>query len=251
MEIVTAAQMSPQEMYDRLWDATVLAPRDEATFFHVEKPAPHLKRLPMIDLKFGNPVKQPFSAYKVDLTVGDKPLRLQGPPMCVPFGYSTYKAARGDTNSVELDFSHRRALEDTEDFFRTIRWLDFHVLHQAITDRDKWLPGVKKSHYKDDDMYKLFNACTRMRENKGKSYAPRLSVKIWKTSELFKDGIRLPINTDSIPKDTWLRCIIECTGIWITGEKFTVGWRLLQGMIVPPPLVPTDIPMTESTPLFV
>jgi hypothetical protein len=201
-------------------------------------------------LSFSDPQRMAYGGYKIDVKYAGKPLMLQTPPMCAPFGLTVYNNKRGKSKVLELDFYHRQMLPATEDFFRTCRMLDVNVLRAIIRHRATWIPGVKRSHYNDLNLWKKYCGITRMRESKdGQQYQPRFTAKIWDSQTvifpLLEEGElgamsdeeedSMEITPDTLPKKTWLVNSLVCTGLWLSKESITMGFRVDQGRVVPEP----------------
>lgn len=244
---------SPQEKYDRLEASTIPKALVSTNYAFFETPKPQTVDFDIKNLVFAAPERQAYGGVKI--AVGTRnpftnevvPLRFLTPTMCMPFGVTVYNNKRGKSVVMELDFRHRSLNPKIEDFFAVMRSLDYTMLATARARRGLWLPGVKKTKFPDEQLWKLYCATTRMRENKGGTqYPPRLTVKVWGGSSVMfpermgdqgtgTEEATVPIDEENFPKGTWVKMAIECTGLWIGKESFVPAFRLLQGRKMPPP----------------
>ncbi len=225
-------------------------------------PGPMLMPFSVDRVMLGQPERQiTYGGSKVSVMFAAnptriEPLRFQTPPMCVSNGLNKFTNARGESSVIELDFAHRPCLKAQDDFFKCLRQLDQKILATMITQRSTWVPAIK-SRIADADLCYNFLGTTRPRESKdGKvTYEPRINLKIWKTSELYRKGCRDPIafTKDNVPKECWVICIIMCTGVWISKDSVSVAWSLDQALLVDAPDLDSSliIQPTSAGPMFV
>jgi len=196
------------------------------------------------DIKFTEGVQQAYGGMKVEVQHGGEELRFLTPPMQLPFGLTEYNNKRGKSLVLELSFGDlEKTHPATGDFYRAIRILDAEVLKTIIANRQKYFPTLRR--YKDSELWKQYNAATRLRESKaGMVYPPRLTVKVWpQTSVIFgmdkakRGALEYTVapNRENIPRDTFMTCLVKCTGLWIGKDNATLGFSLIQGRIVDPP----------------
>lgn len=234
-------------LYDSLAPSTVPTITD-GKHVVVLLPSPRLTGFTHSLLKFGSPVRTAYGGYRVEVTYAGQPLQFQTPVMCAQFGLSTFQNKTGTSKSIELSFYHRRTMEPVQKFFNICRKLDSVTLNTCIERRDKWLSGVRRSHYANSEIWKKYSAITRTRVSKasGQEYDPRLSMKVWEgqsvlfgelePGETFEGGEQtLEITDETFPDRTWSKSQLECTGLWLSKDSISYGFRLLQARIVAAP----------------
>lgn len=195
-------------------------------------------------LIFGKPGKKsPFGGYKVPALYNGNPLIVQTPPMECTFGLNVYKNGQNDSKVLELSFYQKDRISNIDNFFNTMRMLDFYLLSSVVKNRASWLKQVKPSRLSDDQLWTLYKGITRRRESaEGHLYSPRFGVKAWDKSTVLygldhseEQKSILDITPETIPPHTWLVVAAEFTGLWITRDGIYPVWRVNQMQIVPPP----------------
>lgn len=205
-----------------------------------------------------NEIKQmSYGGGQVLLTYGSEALRLQTPPMMLPFGVTTYNNKRGKSIVMELSFREASSMPALQDFYDTVRAMDRLTMEALVKNRKTWMPWLRTNKCRDHEMWKFYCAATRMRESKGgQEYPPRLTVKVWPNQSLMfgkrtqKKGEKektIGISGEALPRGTWVTASIRCTGLWIGKDSAALAFVLEQGRIVDPPTgVSPDGPPVEA-----
>jgi hypothetical protein len=232
------------EKYDRFAEETIPWAPDGKNMY-VSNPS-RLMNFRLNQLKFSEPTRMAYGGFKVDITFAGEPLVFQTPVMRSPFGLTVYNNKRGVSKVLELEFYHKRAVNDIHKFFDICRALDYAILNECIKNRATWMPGMKRSHYNDADMWKRYCGITRKRETKGgQVYDPRFTVKVWGNKSVMFDRVTpgvtpegaeetIPITPETIPKKSWMVVQAACTGLWISKDSMSPGFRLTQGRLAEP-----------------
>ncbi|RPJ73537.1 MAG: hypothetical protein EHM20_12075 [Alphaproteobacteria bacterium] len=173
-----------------------------------------------------------------------KTLRIQMPRMKAPFGISgwdTNKKDRKDTSptkvsndTLELSFN-----DETTDLIDKFEKLDELAIETGVLNSKEFF---KKKF--DKDSLKLFykSSVKHYEDEEGErdnKYPPRFKTKLVKTQDgtytvevynSVKERIMMNIENcaETLPKGAECISIVECTGIWIIGEKFGLSWRPIQ-----------------------
>lgn len=237
--------VSEREKYER-YDLSTIPWSTTGRVLYVPNPA-RLVQFDQNKIHFSDPVRMAFGGYKIDVKFNKEEFIFQTPAMCLPFGLTVFNNKKGKSKVLELDFYHRKYLSKVQDFYDACRALDYAFLQACIKNRAEWLPGLKKSKYKDGDIWKMYCGITRMRETKGgQVYEPRFTVKVWEHSSVMFPRLEpgqisdaeedtMPITTETVEKKSWVVLQAHFTGLWITNGQISPGFRLTQGRLVDPP----------------
>jgi hypothetical protein len=173
-----------------------------------------------------------------------KTLRIQMPRMKAPFGVSGWDTTKKDrkdnsptkisNDTLELSFNDAD-LDIIEKFEKLDKLaIEAGVVNSKDFFKKKFDREALKLFYKSSVKYNEDNEGER--DNK---YPPRFKTKLMKnqdsayTVEVYNSAKeRIMMNIENcgkmLPKGSECVCIIECTGIWIIGEKFGLSWRPIQ-----------------------
>ena len=173
-----------------------------------------------------------------------KTLRIQMPRMKAPFGISGWDTTKKDrkdnsptkisNDTLELSFN-----DSDIDIIEKFEKLDELAIDTGVLNSKEFF---KKKF--DRDALKLFykSSVKHNEDDEGErdnKYPPRFKTKLIKnqdsayTVEVYNSAKeRMMMNIENcgkmIPKGSECVCIVECTGIWIIGEKFGLSWRPIQ-----------------------
>ena len=178
-------------------------------------------------------------------------LRLKTPLMFT-WGASTFTDASGisdDKFSMSLQFpSGNFATEECTAFLANLVELESKIKEDIFLNAKDWAGKTYKSR---DIVDEIFNSILKYPKISKGSSEPDLSkmptfrVKIpqwenaWKCEIYDEDGedLFVPNRTpDASPIDylqpkTHVACIIQCGGLWYANGKYSVTWKLLQGLV--------------------
>jgi hypothetical protein len=203
-------------------------------------------------LLFGRADRKKYGGKHVRVSYGEQghALVFQTPVMRVPFGLTVYNNTRGESVVMELGFADKDLLVDEDQFFTELRRLDAAVLAAMKKRRETWCAGVNPSYTKDGELWRHFTATTRKRESKQHDvYPPRMTLKVW--GDAMMTGCKggpdekkpIDITKETIFPQCWVRCIVECTGIWCSGDSVSIGYKLVKGRLEP---APVGIPVSKA-----
>ena len=255
-EVKEGSWTTDQDKYNRL-DLSTVPWSTTGPLVYMTNPS-RLVEFDSNQVNFSEPLKMAYGGYKINVTygTGGDELVFQTPPMCLPFGLTVFNNKRGKSKILELDFYHRKFMPKVMQFFEACRALDYVCLQACIKNRDTWLPGLKKSQCKDEEIWKKYCAITRMREAKGgQVYDPRFTTKVWNSSVMFdrleagqvqdEEEDTIPITQESIEKKSWVVLQAVCTGMWVSQGSISPGFRLTQGRLVDAPKG-SDLPRSHA-----
>jgi len=184
---------------------------------------------------------------------GNKQIHLHTPKMRLPYGLGKFEE-EGKAPKLSLDLSFRDMEEDPKmkAFYDAIHSIDEKIIKDAKKNSLSWL---RKKTVSEDVLRTLFSPAIKVSKDKetgepdGK-YPPTIKAKIgykfgtndleppaWlkKTTEKGREKEKLEGDwTGSIQKGQNVQAIIKCSGVWFSGGKFGVTWKVAQLMLDEP-----------------
>lgn len=204
----------------------------------------HPKDLDMLSITYRNPKDLPTGGKLVYLNFRDGPITLQTPKMFSPFGLKDWKGNHGYT--LDLSFKGMESDPALTTFFEKIDELDEKIIDDCVGNSAAWLN--RKIDYKEYTD-RLYTRQLRYAYDK-EGYLDERFPATFKLKVPYRDGYFIPDVYDSASREqidlhekeactkgAFITAIIQCTGIWITGENFGLGWKVMQMIVEPPSLV--------------
>ena len=164
-------------------------------------------------------IKQGTHLKNVYIHVDNNKLHIQVPKSRVPFGVSCYESQdQSQPDKKELTISLGR--DENKHMIQFLKDLDNHIMEHAKENSEEWF-GKKMS----DELIKEFYK--QSYDQKNPNYPPNFRVKIHKDVNIY-DTKRQIQDLSYLDKGDNAAMVVELSGIWISGKRFGVTWRLKQ-----------------------
>lgn len=169
-----------------------------------------------------------------------KPLYFQTPVTTTPFGITCW-----DENQAVPKFTMNITLGDNS-FLEKIQEIENRIIDEAFNDSQNWF---KKKYANRDVVAELFSSSIRWSKDKETGevcdkYPPTMKLNMSYINDAFtcegyqkvtiKDQPQqinpLEISRETIYKNASVIAIIQCSGIWVIGNKFGATFRAVQLM---------------------
>ena len=188
----------------------------------------------------------------VALQVNGNPLVIQFPLM-LTWGVNERVDEQSGRVSYDMALQFGQGVQSVEKFQQALAELQDKILDDATTTRCKeWFGKSKMSREVAEAMMYPILKFPKVKEgpNKGEpdlERFPTLKLKLpyWEQKfnvELYNmerkgifpdpEGIQTPV--DLVPKASYVKGLLACTGIWMAGGRFGVTWKLVQAAVRPP-----------------
>lgn len=188
----------------------------------------------------------------VALQVNGNPLVIQFPLM-LTWGVNERVDEQSGRVSYDMALQFGSGIASVEKFQAALKELEDKILDDATSSKCKeWFGKSKMSREVAEAMMYPVLKFPKVKEgpNKGEpdyERYPTLKLKLpyWENKfdvELYNmdskaifpdaDGGRTPM--DLVPKASYVKGLLACTGIWMAGGRFGVTWKLVQAAVRPP-----------------
>ena len=171
---------------------------------------------------------------------GGKPLYFQTPVVRVPFGVTCW-------DDTQPKYTLNLAMSDPA-FLEKIKEIESRIIDEAFNDSQAWF---KKKYANRDVVEELFTSCLRYSKDKDTGeitdkYPPTMKLNMTFMDDVFTcEGYKktvikdqpneiapLTITKDTIYKGANIVAIVQCSGVWVIGNKFGCTFRLVQVMLL-------------------
>ena len=213
------------------------------------------KNIDISKIAFSQPRVLDNGAKLVYVNYGEGRWSIQTPWMTMPWKMGAY--TEGDYPKYSIDLSFRGMDENPEmqTFHDKFKELEQTIIVGGVKNSVSWLKKPKNTSR--DAIESLFNPIIKVSRDKetgepdGK-WPPLMKVKVprrdgtWEFKLHDKDGTLYKINDSETPvdveemfvKNTKVRCIIQCVGLWIASGNYMCQWKLLKAEV--------DVPKTYT-----
>lgn len=164
-----------------------------------------------------------------------KPLRIQTPPLRLPFGVSRPDDSLINSNtwSLQVSFDEMDSNPEIKQFFEFVKRFDELTLNTALAEAKQWFPGKSVA----SEIIKN-NFRQNIKPPKDAKYSPIMKFKIPVSGteprvEVFLETEKVPV--DAITRNCRVISIIEPRSVWFISGQFGVSWAVLQTKIVENP----------------
>ena len=171
---------------------------------------------------------------------GQKSIALVAPKMRLPYGIGTYvQDGQPPKYTLDLSFGDKDADPKLKQFYEAIESINEKLIADAKKNSLLWL---RKKTISEDVIRELFSSPIKRSKDKEtgeitNKYPPTLKAKIPVRDEKFlcvvwdhkkglvedKDAI-----VQNLTKGTRVATILKCGGVWFSGGKFGVSWKVDQ-----------------------
>lgn len=198
----------------------------------------NLDELDVNQISFGDFKKKGNDNYLVNLSYNGKKIFFQTPYMQTPFGITDFTNDNIKKYCLNISFygeRHDDGIEKVKDFFTELD----EMIYDNFIDNEEWL---EKANLNNQDIKK---SQVKTIKESGNNFPDYLNLKLlmdYKKSEIKtkffddnKNEIRINSNnlSDLIPPKSYVKAIVEITGIWIYKKKFGVSLQPKQFLIQP------------------
>lgn len=201
------------------------------------------KNIDISNISYGSVKVNDKGGKSIYIGYNGAPLIIQTPFLKAPFGMSTYKKDDDDDIDKVVKYTVTTNLGSSNkacaNFVEFLNKLDSAVLDTAVSSSKEWFGKQQKEkvisafytplvkHAKDKETGKILD-----------KYPAKFSIPvIVKNNEIItrcfnsnKESVTLP----TIPNNSMVRTIMQCTGIWIVDKKFGISWKVLQMEVAEP-----------------
>lgn len=153
-----------------------------------------------------------------------KPFIFKTPTFSIPYGLSNWENAK-----FHIDVSLQDVAEITE-FKNKIEELENLIIDDACNNSINWF-SKKQSR---EVIFALFSSSIRYSKDANSKYPPTMKFKLPFAGNKFKSDAynnkkeQIDINETTLSKGSKVTCIIQCSGIWIAGNKFGPSFNIVQ-----------------------
>lgn len=171
---------------------------------------------------------------------GGKALYFQTPVTRAPFGVTCW-------DESQPKFTLNISMADPT-FLEKIKEIESRVIDEAFNDSQAWF---KKKYANRDVVEELFTSCIKYSKDKETGeiidkYPPNMKLNMQFLDDAFTcEGYKktvgkdqpneitpLTITKDTIYKGANIVAIVQCSGVWVIGNKFGCTFRLVQIMLI-------------------
>lgn len=151
-----------------------------------------------------------------------KQLVFKTPTFKIPYGLSNW-----ENSKFHIDVSLN---SDADEFMKKVVLLEEAIVEEAFNNSVSWF-GKKQSK---EVITALFSSAIKYSKDPNSKYPPTMKLKLPFSGNKFKcdayNSKREPIEIteDSFSKGSNVTCIVQCSGIWIAGNKFGPSFNVVQ-----------------------
>lgn len=203
---------------------------------------PKVSEIDFKDLKFSTVKKNALRPFASVFHNKNK-LQIQLPKLKLPFGIN-----KNQSNQLVCDLS----LGDNTELIDQLKGLDAQMIEHAFENKNTWF----KNEVSKESITESYFPFVKM--SKDGNYPPTVRVKLIfydqkQTFDIYDnvkgDNGEYPLISmeneqyvqERIKARSLLRCLVECSGLWISNNQVTGGmswgltWKLVQAKYYPPP----------------
>jgi len=173
-------------------------------------------------------------------------------PCLSTWGISDYVNEAGESDgkfSMTLRFPNPDyETPDTKMFMEKLKDFESQVMEDAITNSEAWWGESMPREVLKHNFFP-FLTYTKVEGTKKNdtSKPPKMKVKVpnyggkWSVevydpeqNRLFPSDNEEQTPVDFVPRNSEVKCLIQCAGIWIGGKGWGITWKLMQCIVKPP-----------------
>lgn len=166
------------------------------------------------------------------------PLIIQTPYLKTPFGMSTYNKKDdedepGKIVKYTIPVNLTTSTTSSANFLTFLKDMDKHVLDSAVENSKVWF-GKQQKEKVISAFYNSMVKYSKDKETGGVNdkYPPKFSIPVIVcdneiVNKCFNDDKEV-VKLNTIEKNTRIRVILQCTGMWLVDKKFGVSWKVVQ-----------------------
>ena len=164
-------------------------------------------------------------------------VQVQTPIVTLPYGMNTFdKDGKNPKYSVDLSFRDAETDPKMKAFYEFALAFDQRMIKLAMENSQAWFKLATPSIEVIKAFYTPMVKVPLDKEGRVKPYPPTAKVSLKQKDGVFtthfydkakKRYEGVPVE-ELLVRGTKMRCIIQCTGIWIAGSKFGPSWKAEQ-----------------------
>ena len=164
-------------------------------------------------------------------------VQVQTPVVTLPYGMNTFdKDGKNPKYSVDLSFRDAETDPKMKAFYEFAQAFDARMIKLAMENAQSWFKLANPSVEVIKAFYTPMVKIPLDKEGRVKPYPPTTKVSLKQKDGVFtthfydkakKRYEGVPVE-ELLVRGTKMRCIIQCTGIWIAGSKFGPSWKAEQ-----------------------
>ncbi len=170
------------------------------------------------------------------------PLIFQTPKMLCMNGLNKFEDKDLVKYSCDISFTNMETDDKVAALYKALSDIDDKIVGDAVNHSMEWLKmkSVTPASLRD---LKLYTPSIKLSVNKDSGepdgkYPPRMKLKIQHKDGDFVPSVynknREKVSMDCLEKGSYVKCIVQCSGIWIVNGKFGLSWKLQQIQVEPP-----------------
>ena len=166
--------------------------------------------------------------YKIDDKLTLTNILLITPDMNIPFEIKKYNNYDNKISKYYLDisFDNIDKNEEIKQFYNLINELDKYILDHIYQNQNKYSLYYKSKYDLEQ------NYISQIRKNPKKQHLlPTFKLKLSQinggeiSAKIYNKKVKIYDLNNIFFKNTNVKCIIKCNGIWIIGNKIGVTWK--------------------------
>lgn len=189
-----------------------------------------------------NIIKLSNGSKFVNLNYNRKKLTFETPYMSLPFGINSNSQYGDISYNMDIAFDDM-SNKEIKGFYNNIVKIDKKILEQGTVNSNNWfkLENADKKVIKE-----LYNKTIKKSKNKKgeviEGYPPRMRIKLPYDleNEKFNFEIKNSKGEDytedirnTLKRNSKVKCIIQCTRLWISNKSFSCQWKLKRMDCIP------------------
>jgi hypothetical protein len=172
-------------------------------------------------------------SYKIDNKLTLTNILLITPVMNIPFGikkYNNYDDRQISKYYLDISFSGMENNKDIKQFYELINNFDTYIIDYLYKNQEKYfLDYNSKEELKNNYISQIRNSQNNSNANK---CFPTFKLKLSKikgenfSAEIYHKTKKINKIEQNTLKNTNVKCVIKCNGIWIIGKKIGITWKV-------------------------
>ena len=168
-------------------------------------------------------------SYKIDTKLTLTNILLVTPIMNVPFGikkYNNYDDSKISKYYLDISFIGMEENKDIKQFYNLIHNFDTQIIDYLYKNQEKYfLDYSSKEELKN-------NYISQIRNSNSNKLFPTFKLKLSKikggdfSAKIYHKKKQLNKIEQNTLKNTNIKCVIKCNGIWIIGNKIGITWKV-------------------------
>lgn len=162
---------------------------------------------------------------------------VQTPSTTLPYGLNVFdKDGKNPKHSVDISFRGAEDDQKIKSYYEMSEAIDARMMELAMVNSQAWFKLANPSKEVIKAFYTPMVKVPLDKEGKPKPYPPTMKVALKQKDGIFTTEFYDPSKKryEGVPieellvRNTKMRAIIRCTGVWIAGSKFGLSWKAEQ-----------------------